>query len=144
MSRQSERLYHHILALAWRFNSLCDSGACGDFSLIDLMAMRTIQCENQCPVQTVGKRLGITKSGATRVVKRLVSRGVVAINESPDDGRIKCLSLTDEGHECLNLVKKKQSAHIAKSLSHLGNAQSRQMEDGIQSLLKVLPIPSSD
>ena len=144
MSQQSERLYHHMLALAWRFNSLCDSGACEHFSLIDLMAMRTIQCENQCPVQTVGKRLGITKSGATRVVKRLVCRGIVSITESPDDGRIKCLSLTEEGSNCLNLVKKKQSAHIAKSLSHLGNEQSKQLEDGIQSLLEVLILSSSD
>ncbi|WP_281646581.1 MarR family winged helix-turn-helix transcriptional regulator [Parendozoicomonas sp. Alg238-R29] len=144
MSQQSERLYHHLLSLAWRFNSLCSSGDCEDFSLIDLMAMRVIQCESHCPVQTVGKRLGITKSGATRIVKRLVCRELVTISENPDDGRIKCLSLTEQGKACLVSVKKKQSASIATALDKLGKSNSQQLEEGILSLLAELPRPHSD
>lgn len=144
MSQQSDRLYHHMLSLVWRFNSLCESGACEDFSLIDLMAMRIIQCEDLCPIQTVGKRLGITKSGATRVVKRLVCRDMVAITDSPDDGRIKCLSLTESGKDCLASVKKKQSTIIANLLGRLGKDKSEQLENGIQELLEVLPVPSAD
>jgi DNA-binding MarR family transcriptional regulator len=46
--------------------------------------------------------LGFTKSGATRIVNRLVTKGYVSKRTSGHDARVCCLDVTDRGREILS------------------------------------------
>jgi DNA-binding MarR family transcriptional regulator len=49
----------------------------------------------------VGRRLGFSKSGATRVVNRLEKKGCIQKLRSAEDGRICCIAITDKGKQVL-------------------------------------------
>ncbi len=144
MSDQARRLYNNLLTLSWYFSDQCRSDSscndrpCEDFSLIDFLALRIVERQKNCPVQTIGRALGITKSGATRVVKRLENRGLLIMKSSPDDGRIRCLCLTEAGRECMDSVNRHQASSVGGLLEKMGPEKSRQLDEGLQALMKVL------
>ncbi|MGI9276698.1 MAG: MarR family winged helix-turn-helix transcriptional regulator [Endozoicomonas sp.] len=144
MNEQAKRLYNNLLTLSWYFSDQChsgkgcDSGECDDFSLIDFLAMRVIDKQQNCPVQAIGKALGITKSGATRVVKRLEKRGLVAMKSSTEDARIRSLCLTESGQDCMNSVNRYQADSMSELLSSMGEEKSRQFDEGLQALMAIL------
>ena len=134
-----EHLYDQLMMLAWSLNSACSSSdACYDFSIVDYLALRTVGKQQGCPVQTIGKTLGMTKSGATRVVKRLENRELLQMHTSPEDGRVRCLRLTESGQRCLTEIQRYQSERISKALKDLGSQQSLQLEQSLKSLLATL------
>ncbi len=139
MSDLGERLYDQLMMLAWSLNSACSSSdACSDFSIVDYLALRTVGQQQGCPTQTIGKTLGMTKSGATRIVKRLESRDLLQIHNSAEDGRVRCLRLTESGQRCLTDIQRYQSERITNALKDLGNQQSLQLEQSLQSLQKTI------
>ncbi|MRI32759.1 hypothetical protein EOPP23_07130 [Endozoicomonas sp. OPT23] len=139
MSDLGERLYDQLMMLAWSLNSACSSSdACSDFSIVDYLALKTVGEQQGCPVQTIGKTLGITKSGATRIVKRLESRDLLKTHSSPEDGRVRCLKLTESGQNCLIEIQRYQSERITKALKGMESEQSQQLEQSLQNLLKTL------
>jgi MarR family transcriptional regulator, organic hydroperoxide resistance regulator len=71
---------------------------CSDLSLTEFLALDSIGKPGDCAVQDVGGKLGFTKSGATRLVDRLEKKGWVIKERSAADGRVCCISLTDEGN----------------------------------------------
>ena len=139
MSQQAKQLYDTFLKLSHHFSSNCCSGeSCEDFTLIDFLALRCVQTQPHCSVQTVGYALGFTKSGATRVIKRLESRDMISICTSPDDARIKCLSLTEQAEDCMQAASDAKSRQIAQLLKKMGAEDSQKLIDGIQSLMQHL------
>ena len=139
MSQQAKQLYDSFLKLSHYFSNICCNGeSCEDFTLIDFLALRCIQTQPHCSVQTVGQALGFTKSGATRVIKRLESRELIAICTHPDDARIKCLFLTELGESCLQSVSDTKSRHIEQLLKDMGPENSRKLIEGIQALMQHL------
>ena len=139
MSQQAKQLYDSLLTLCHHFSgTCCSSDHCEEFSLIDFLALRSIQSQPHCSIQTVGKTLGFSKSGATRVVKRLETRNLVSICVSPEDSRIKCLSLTGHAEECLEATANYQSDMIDDLLKKMEPETSQQLIDGLQALIKHL------
>jgi DNA-binding MarR family transcriptional regulator len=143
MSEQSEQLYDTLLMLAWTMNTTkCSGEGCEDFTLVDFLALKIVHEHQDCPIQTLGKKLSMTKSGATRVVKRLEKRGLLDIRCCTSDGRVRCLELTEEGLSCLNSIKEFQSsrveASLEASLEAMDAEQIRQLEAGLQNLLNSL------
>ena len=139
MTKQVERLYDSLLQLAWSFNTYCcDSEEFGEFTLIDFLALRIIDQQKDCPIQTLSKHLCVTKSGATRVVKRLEKRSLVTINNSTSDGRVRCLRLSKEGLQSLTKIQEMHCGKIQASLKHLNTEQSQLLESSLTDLQQTL------
>ena len=136
MSKSALRLYEQLIALSWYFNSSgCDGNQCQSVSMTDFLAMRLIHHHQHCPVQTIGQTLGITKSGATRVAKRLEQQGLINISISEVDARVRCLSLTQEGNQCMDDVIARQTGKLQQHLDSMGSEQSQQLIQGLDALM---------
>lgn len=143
MRHSARQLYNDFLTLSRHFSgSCCSNDKCDDFTFIDFFALRSVHENPDCSVQTVGNRLGFSKSGATRVVKRLESRGLLTLCTSAEDARIKCLALTALGEQCLMSVEDVQAARIEMMLKKIGPEKSQQLMEGMQALMT--QIVSSD
>ena len=139
MSQQAKQLFDALLTLSHHFStSCCESSHCEEFSLIDYLALRSIQNQPQCSVQTIGQSLGFTKSGATRVIKRLEARNLVSICLNPDDSRIKCLSLTRLAEDCLDSTTSLQAQRIDRLLNKMEPEAATQLVQGLQALIRHL------
>ena len=139
MSQQAKQLYDSLLTLSHHFsNTCCDGNHCEEFSLIDYLALRNIKNQPHCSIQAVGKTLGFTKSGATRVIKRLEARDLVSICVSPDDSRTRCLSLTERAEECLKTTADFQADRIDRLLKKMEPEARKQLIQGMQFLIQHL------
>ena len=139
MSQQAKQLYDALVTLSHHFStSCCESSHCEEFTLIDYLALRSIQNQPECSIQTVGQSLGFTKSGATRVIKRLQARNMISICVNPDDSRIKCLSLTELAENCLQSVISLQEKRMDKLLQKMEPETAKQLTQGLQTLVQQL------
>ena len=139
MSQQAKQLYDALVTLSHHFSTTCcESSHCEEFTLIDYLALRSIQNQPECSIQTVGQSLGFTKSGATRVIKRLEARDMISICVNPDDSRIKCLSLTKLAEDCLKSTIRFQEKRIDKLLQKMEPEAATQLAQGLQNLIQHL------
>ena len=139
MSQQAKQLYDALVTLSHHFSTTCcESSHCEEFTLIDYLALRSIQNQPECSIQTVGQSLGFTKSGATRVIKRLQGRNMISICVNPDDSRIKCLTLTELAENCLQSVVSIQEKRMDKLLKKMEPETAKQLTQGLQTLVQQL------
>ena len=139
MTAQATRLYDDLTALTWYFSDRCCTGSDIEcLSMVDYLALRLIHNRHYCPVQTISKALGMTKSGATRVVKRLEKQSLITIMTSPVDARVRCLSLTEAGNKAINNVIETQTRHLQALLESMGDENSQQLASGIEALLAII------
>jgi len=85
----------------------------------EFLALDKIHTTRHCPVQEVGRMLGFTKSGATRVVNRLARKGYVQKKRSRDDARICCVVITQRGRAILDSAGERYSEELEKLFSRL-------------------------
>lgn len=57
------------------------------------------------PLGDLAAAVGITQPGATRAVGQLVRLGLLATDTSPEDGRLRIVSLTEKGEEQVDFGK---------------------------------------
>ncbi len=67
-------------------------------------------------VSDVAEIMGVTPAAASRSTDRLVQRGLIKREVSPDDRRAVELSLTQEGEEFLDRVREVSDRHLAAAL----------------------------
>ena len=139
MASSVEYLYDDLVSLSWCFsNDCCSENQSSPLPMVDFMALRWIHQNHQTPIHCIGKALGMTKSGATRVVKRLEKQGFVAISTCTEDARVRCLSLTQEGSEAVERVIDSQSSQLNVLLAMMGENLSQQLAVGVKALLETM------
>ncbi len=72
--------------------------------------------------------VGLTDSGATRLVERLVSAGLVRRESGADDARSRTLRLTPAGRRQARLVLAARERELAHCLDGLSPAEQRTLE----------------
>ncbi|WP_310619782.1 MarR family winged helix-turn-helix transcriptional regulator [Flexibacterium corallicola] len=129
----AENLYDMFLTLSWHFSSQCCGGVASEaFSLTDLLTLRIVEQEPQCAVQAVSRTLGISKSGASRIVKRLEEKGFLTTEPSPEDGRARRLVLTLEGTRNMALIARHHSERIGAVLQKMPQDVGAQLATNLQ------------
>lgn len=95
--QQARDLVELLDEIIWRFGSQGPEGyCCGDISYTEYRALRVL-AKGQNSMQRLGQQLGLTKSGATRVVDRIEHKGYARRERDTDDHRVCCVTLTDAG-----------------------------------------------
>jgi DNA-binding MarR family transcriptional regulator len=83
----------------------------------------------------LAERVMLSPSGLTRLVDRLVSRGLVERRDDPEDGRVALASLTDQG---LRLVRRAARTHLRGIREHftgrLDEGQLKQVAAGLEAV----------
>lgn len=128
-------IYNLIQELSWYFGSYGFSGeCCRDLSLVEFMALKKIKESDNITVKEIGKTLGFTKSGASKIVDRLENKEYATREASPADGRVCCVTLTQKGEETLKSIVEEYSAYVQEMLKDFDPVTIRK----IKSVLELL------
>lgn len=84
------------------------------------------------------QRLALDKSTVSRVVTRLVDRGLVAVGEHRGDQRFKPLRLTEEGQQHLTRIDAQSNHQVAAALALLPPEARRTVVEGMELYAKAL------
>lgn len=135
MNRSIPAIFDSLLEIAWRFgNKGINDECCGDLSLVEFMALKKVENNKDISIQEIGGALNFTKSGATRIIDRLESKGYVRRTRSPLDGRVCCIPLTAKGTEALDTIRERYITYLEEVLKDL----EPPMVDKINDVLRVL------
>ena len=80
----------------------------------DFRILEALLNKGPLPVNTIGPKVYLTPGSISVAVDRLVERGLVSRVESPEDRRIRVVSLTSKGKELITPVFRKHAAEIGK------------------------------
>lgn len=128
-----------IIEFVWHFGPKGVNGeCCENLSMPEFIALDKIANTANCPVQEIGKRLGFTKSGATRIVNRLEKKGYVQKIKSNEDGRICCVLITPQGKSVLSSTDNRYTNEIEQLLSKLPEKKAPQMKDLLKDMAKAI------
>lgn len=97
------------------------------------MIILTVGEFGQLQLHEIAAKVARNKSQITRLVQMLETKGLIARETLPDDGRASVISLTCEGHK----VRKTHADAIATSINDLTGALSPSEKDQLRDLLKI-------
>jgi DNA-binding MarR family transcriptional regulator len=102
-----------------RLDTAMDDAGFGERRFPDGRVLRLCSGQAGSTISAIGRELGITRQGASKVVGLLRDRGYVAVTDSPTSGREKSVILTSRGGDYLRAQR----------------AAARAIEDGLRAEL---------
>src|SRR6201987_1740135 len=80
----------------------------------DFRILEALLNKGPLPVNTIGPKVFLTPGSISTAVDRLVERGLVSRVESPEDRRVRVVSLTAEGRALIAPVFRKHASEIKR------------------------------
>lgn len=105
MDKDIPTIYSLVQELSWDFGSQGFNGeCCEDLSLAEFMALKKVHELEHITIQEIGENLNFTKSGASKIVDRLENKGYVVRENSPIDGRVCFVAITNKGTDIASKI----------------------------------------
>ena len=108
-----------------------DDPCCGDLSAAEVRALATATVGGCCTVQDIARALGVTRSGATRVVDRLERRGLANRCCSSIDRRCTYVESTDTGKDALRNASSCFDTVFGSVLAPLSSSERQEIESSL-------------
>ncbi len=106
MDKQARQLALLIENLMYIFGVAgVDGECCENISHVEFRTLHTAMRQHNCTMQDIARKAVVTKSGATRIVRRLEDKGLARRVEDPKDGRICCVILSEAGKSLLKRIE---------------------------------------
>jgi MarR family 2-MHQ and catechol resistance regulon transcriptional repressor len=102
----------------------------------DFRILEALLNKGPLPVNTIGPKVFLTPGSISTAVERLVERGLVSRVESPEDRRIRVVSLTPKGKRLIAPVFRKHAAEIRKVLADAGPKELRALATTLKKIGK--------
>jgi DNA-binding MarR family transcriptional regulator len=132
-------LSESVIKIAWYFGPKGLNGeCCENLSMPEFLALDKVRMTPYCPVQEIGKTLGFTKSGATRIVNRLEKKDYVKKMSDSADGRICCVAITERGRNVIKDTDKLYKKKLGQLLGKLPEDTTRKAKEMLIAMAKVL------
>src|SRR6201985_3929341 len=80
----------------------------------DFRILEALLNKGPLPVNTIGPKVYLTPGSISVAIDRLLDRGLVSRAESPEDRRVRIVSLTPKGKELIGPIFRKHAAEIKK------------------------------
>ncbi len=94
----------------------------------DFRILEALLNKGPLPVNAIGPKVYLTPGSISVAVDRLVERGLVRRVESPEDRRVRVVSLTPKGKELITPVFRKHAAQIRKVFADASPKELRNLE----------------
>jgi len=132
-------LHRNLQDIAWFLRPHGqDDPCCGELTAAEVRALSTTH-PDQCPtVQDIARSLGVTRSGATRVVDRLEGRGLAHRCCSSVDRRCTCVEITPTGQAALSDAVACFEGLLGEVLAPLSPKQRADLEKSLASLAELI------
>jgi len=102
-----------------------------DFRILEALLNR-----GPLPVNTIGPKVYLTPGSISVAVDRLVERGLVSRVESPEDRRVRVVSLTPKGRGVIAPVYRRHAAEIKKVFADASPKELRAFETMLKKIGK--------
>jgi MarR family 2-MHQ and catechol resistance regulon transcriptional repressor len=111
-------------AAKYLYAGLEDTGLCdSDFRILEALLNR-----GPLPVNTIGPKVNLTPGSISVAVDRLFDKGLVSRVESPEDRRVRVVSLTPRGKELIGPIFRKHAGEIGKLFADTTPKEVRSLE----------------
>ena len=94
----------------------------------DFRILEALLNKGPLPVNTIGPKVYLTPGSISVAIDRLLDRGLVSRVESPEDRRVRIVSLTSKGKELIKPVFRKHAAEIGKIFVDASPKELRTLE----------------
>src|SRR6201998_981684 len=94
----------------------------------DFRVLEALLDKGPLPVNTIGPKVFLTPGSISTAVDRLVERGLVSRVESPEDRRVRVVSLTSKGKRLIAPIFRKHAAEIRKVFADASPKELRALE----------------
>jgi MarR family 2-MHQ and catechol resistance regulon transcriptional repressor len=102
----------------------------------DFRILEALLNKGSLPVNTIGPKVYLTPGSISTAVDRLVERGLVSRVESPEDRRVRVVSLTVKGKELIAPIFRKHAAEIRKVFVDASPKELRALESTLKKIGK--------
>jgi MarR family 2-MHQ and catechol resistance regulon transcriptional repressor len=94
----------------------------------DFRILEALLNKGPLPVNTIGPKVFLTPGSISTAVDRLLERGLVSRVESPEDRRIRVVSLTPKGKGLIGPIFRKHAAEIRRVFADASPKELRTLE----------------
>ena len=102
----------------------------------DFRILEALLNKGPLPVNTIGPKVHLTPGSISTAVDRLVERGLVSRVESPEDRRVRIVSLTPKGKDLIAPIFRKHAAEIRKVFADANPKELRALETTLKKIGK--------
>jgi len=102
----------------------------------DFRILEALLNKGPLPVNTIGPKVYLTPGSISTAVDRLVERGLVSRVESPEDRRVRVVSLSPKGKRLIAPVFRKHAAEIKKVFAGASPQELRALETTLRKIGK--------
>ena len=102
----------------------------------DFRILEALLNKGPLPVNTIGPKVCLTPGSISVAVDRLVERGLVSRVESPEDRRVRVVSLTAKGEELIGPIFRKHAVEIRKLFADASPKELRALETTLKKIGK--------
>jgi DNA-binding MarR family transcriptional regulator len=141
LNKKLTDIFDLILDISWFFSNQCFNGkCCNDLTLVEYMALKKIYELEDNNIQSIGHALNITKSGMSKIINKLEKKSYVLKKQSPIDGRVCCVEITEKGSNAINTIANMYSDYLTEALSSLDYEKTKieDISDTLSTLYQAL------
>ena len=132
---QAEELDRLLVSLARLVSDDENQICCHDITMSEFRALKAIEGGSMPTMHALVEALGLSKSGATRVVDRLEAKGYARrVDDLHDDGRFKGVRLTARGTTLLRTIAQESVPQRQALLNSIPAEQRQTVIDGLRAL----------
>src|SRR6195256_2440019 len=102
----------------------------------DFRILEALLNKGPLPVNTIGPKVYLTPGSISVAIDRLLDRGLVSRVESPEDRRVRIVSLTSKGKELIAPVFRKHAAEIRKVFADASPKELRSLQTMLKKIGK--------
>jgi len=102
----------------------------------DFRILEALLSKGPLPVNTIGPKVFLTPGSISVAIDRLLERGLVSRVESPEDRRVRIVSLTPKGKELIAPIFRKHAAEIRKVFADASPKELRTFEATLKKIGK--------
>ncbi len=99
-----------------------------DVTVAEWALLRTLHGREPMAPSRLAERMGLTRGAVTKLADRLIAKGLMARQPSPDDGRSQTLRLTDKGTAFVPTLAELADQNEAECFGALPEDQRRALE----------------
>ncbi len=138
-SINSNGLSKALREIVWQFGPKgLDGECCENLSMPEFIALEKAANTQHCAVQDIGRQLGFTKSGATRIVNRLEKKGYIQKVTSHEDARVCCVVPTKSGKAVLSSTGRRYDDQLNALLSKMDADTAKKVADSLSEMARAL------
>ena len=141
MSKKADELYEALGEFFQRIFSLGEAGTMDRMIELDVSftQARTMfllaHCAGPLPINEIASKLGLSVAATGRNIDQLVKLGIVERQESPDDRRVKLVSLSPQGFEIADQQIEQKRQAVRTFVDRLSATEAENLTQALRPIL---------